>query len=135
MSHLDVNRNGTIEFGEFLHWIARECGLSTSERDKKREKSDLHNRLQTFVMSLRAACKMLLTEKRTIENKLIPLENGTFSFHFFFSFSRIQNKMKRNKIKLTLLSSFFFFLLSSFFFLLSSSRISHSFFSISLPQA
>ena len=37
----------------------------------------MNDRLQNLVMSLRSACKILLTEKRTIENKLLPLENGT----------------------------------------------------------
>ena len=97
MDYLDVNKNGTIEFGEFLHWIARECGLSTNERNKKKKKNDMNERLQNLVMSLRSACKILLTEKRTIENKLLPLENGKIFLFLFLSF-------------------LFLFLLSSFFF-------------------
>jgi len=76
MQQLDVNKNGTIEFGEFLHWVALQCGMSTNERNKKRKRSDLHNRLQNLINALRKSCKILLTEKRTIEAKLLPLENG-----------------------------------------------------------
>ena len=76
MTHLDVNKNGTIEFGEFLHWISLQCGMSPNARNKKRKKNDLQDRLQNLVDAIRQACKILLTEKRAIEAKLIPLENG-----------------------------------------------------------
>jgi len=61
---------------EFLHWVALQCKLSTNDRNKLRKKSDIHDRLQMFVLSLRKACKILLTEKRNIEMKLLPLEKG-----------------------------------------------------------
>ena len=62
-----MNQNGFIEFGEFLHWTALQCGLSTNERNKERKKSDLADRMQNFVIAIRKAAKILLIEKRQIE--------------------------------------------------------------------
>lgn len=73
---LDCNGNGFIEYGEFLHWVALQCGLSTSERNKKRKQSDLHDRLQNLVLCIRKAAKIMLIEKREIEARLAPLEKG-----------------------------------------------------------
>jgi Ca2+-binding EF-hand superfamily protein len=50
--------------------------MSTSERNKKRKRSEVHDRLQNFITALRKTCKILLTEKRNIEIKLRPLEIG-----------------------------------------------------------
>jgi Ca2+-binding EF-hand superfamily protein len=76
MEKLDVNKNGFIEFGEFLHWTALQCGLSTNERNKVRQRNDLADRMQNFVLAIRKAAKIMLVEKRQIEARLEPLRIG-----------------------------------------------------------
>ena len=73
---LDANKDGKVDFGEFLHWVAVECSRPTSEREKKRRRSEFHNELQNFVDAVRETSRILLNEKRQLEKKVVPLEEG-----------------------------------------------------------